>query len=114
MVKAIWQGTDDELARLHGAIAHYCDCVPAMLGLPVQTCPAHAMLDEQSALDHLLYVLRVRGLFVRREFYATAAGGALGTPPPETGQRQGGSVTPPATPAKGGPDGATHCADPRA
>src|SRR5258707_12142940 len=72
MVKAIWQGTDDELARLHGAIAHYCDCVPPMLGLPVQTCPAHAMLDEQRALDHLLYVLRVRGLFVRREFYATA------------------------------------------
>ena len=72
MVKAIWQGTDDELARLHGAIAHYCDCVPAMLGLPVQTCPAHAMLDEQSVLDHLLYVLRVRGMFVKREFYASA------------------------------------------
>jgi hypothetical protein len=41
-----------------------------MLGLPGQTCPPHAMLKEQSALDHLLYVFRVRGVFVTREFYA--------------------------------------------
>jgi hypothetical protein len=70
---AIWQGTDDELARLQTAVAGYCDCVPAMLGLPAQTCPSHAMLNEQSALDHLLYVFRMRGVFIKREFYALPA-----------------------------------------
>jgi hypothetical protein len=72
MATAIWRGTDDELARLLGAVAEYCDCVPTMVGLPMQTCPAHAMLKEQSALDHLLYVFRTRGVFVTREFYALA------------------------------------------
>jgi hypothetical protein len=70
MSTAIWPGTEDELARLQEAVAAYCDCVPGMLGLAAQTCSSHAMLKEQSALDHLLYVFRVRGLFVKREFYA--------------------------------------------
>jgi hypothetical protein len=66
----IWQGTDDEFARLQAAVAEYCDCVPAMLGLPAQICPCHTMLKNQSSLDHLLYVFRTRGVFVTREFYA--------------------------------------------
>jgi hypothetical protein len=71
MAAAIWPGTDDEFGRLQAAVAGHCQCVPAMLGVLAQTCPAHAMLKDQSALDHLLYVFRVRGVFVRREFFAS-------------------------------------------
>ena len=70
MATAVWQGTVEEFDRLQGAVAGNCECVPAMLGIAEQTCPPHAMLLEQSVLDHLLYVFRMRGVFVRREFYA--------------------------------------------
>jgi hypothetical protein len=70
---AIWQGTDDEFVRLHNAVAQYCDCVPTTIGEPAHTCPSHAMLKEQTALDHLLYVFRTRGAFLKREFYACRA-----------------------------------------
>jgi hypothetical protein len=65
-----WQGTDQEYDRLQEAIARNCDCVAGMLGLPALICPAHSMLGEQSLLDHLLYVFRMRRIFVTREFYA--------------------------------------------
>jgi len=41
-----------------------------MLGIPSQTCSAHQLLERQSALDRLLYVYRVRRVFITREFYA--------------------------------------------
>jgi hypothetical protein len=65
-----WQGTEQELDRLQEAVARNCECIAGMLGLPPTTCRAHEMLGEQSALDHLLYVYRTRGVFVTREFYA--------------------------------------------
>ena len=67
---ATWQGTDEEFARLERAVARNCDCIHVMLGLPPLTCPAHLMLDDQTTLDHLLYVYRTRRVFVTREFYA--------------------------------------------
>ena len=70
MATTLWQGTAAELVRLEQAIARNCDCVAGMLGLPPLTCTAHRMLGEQTALDHLLYVYRMRRLFLTREFYA--------------------------------------------
>jgi hypothetical protein len=64
MTAAIWQGTAREYARLRRAVAHNCEC------LPDAPCAAHAMLQEQITLDHLLYVFRTRGLYVTRELYA--------------------------------------------
>jgi hypothetical protein len=65
-----WQGTEREFARLQRAVNHNCECIGAMLGLPPSVCAAHAMLDDQSALDHLLYVYRMRKIFITRELYA--------------------------------------------
>jgi hypothetical protein len=65
-----WQGTEHELARLHMAVDRNCDCAYGMVGLPPLTCAAHTMLNQQNVLDHLLYVLRTRRVFITREFYA--------------------------------------------
>jgi hypothetical protein len=70
MAISTWQGTDQEFVRLREAVAQNCDCVGSMLGLPPQSCSVHQMLEHQSALDHLLYVYRVRRVFITREFYA--------------------------------------------
>ena len=65
-----WQGSEREFARLQLAIEQNCDCVPGMAGLPPRVCAAHAMLSQQGALDHLLYVYRTRKTFIVREFYS--------------------------------------------
>jgi hypothetical protein len=70
MVISRWQGTDDEFARLRQAVARNCMCVGSMLGLAPQTCSVHHLLNDQSALDRLLFVYRLRRVFITREFYA--------------------------------------------
>ena len=70
MEQVAWHGTAREFARLHEAVAQYCDCERGMFGLPPTTCAAHLLLGDQSSLDHLLYVYRMRKLFIRRELYA--------------------------------------------
>ena len=74
MAEAVWQGTEQEFLRLRNALARHCNCVGTWDDNQWQTCAPHAMLGSQAALDHLLYVFRVRGLFVRREFYALRRG----------------------------------------
>ncbi|MBV8715228.1 MAG: hypothetical protein JOZ65_09180 [Chloroflexi bacterium] len=70
MAIAIWHGTRHELARLREAVAEHCECLGGMFGLPPTRCSAHDMLAHQASLDHLLYVYRMRKLFIRRELYA--------------------------------------------
>jgi hypothetical protein len=48
-------------------------CVGSMLGLAPQICSVHHMLKDQSALDRLLFVYRLRRVFITREFYAFPA-----------------------------------------
>jgi len=71
MTTVSWPGNAREYARLQKAIARNCTCDPAPCGLRHRPCSAHALLQHQAALDHLVYVFRMRGLFVRREFYST-------------------------------------------
>ena len=70
MASSTWQGTDQEFVRLRVAVARHCDCLGGMLGIPSQTCSAHQLLERQTALDRLLYVYRMRRVFITREFYA--------------------------------------------
>jgi hypothetical protein len=70
---AAWQGTARELGRLQNAVTRNCECVLGFDELPEVMCAAHQMLRDQTALDHLLYVYRMRGVFIRREFYAVPA-----------------------------------------
>ena len=68
MRRPTWQGTERELARLQRAIERHCDCEPLADYGPPHTCQPHNMLSEQTVLDHLLYVFRVRATFLRNEF----------------------------------------------
>jgi hypothetical protein len=70
MDTAIWQGTNEEFARLDRAIEHNCECVSGGRGPAPLICAAHLMLEYQATLDHLLYVYRTRQLFMTRELYA--------------------------------------------
>lgn len=70
MEHVAWHGTAREFARLHEAVAEHCDCTGRMFGVAPIICGAHMMLSDQTSLDHLLYVYRMRKLFIRRELYA--------------------------------------------
>jgi hypothetical protein len=69
MAAATWQGTDRELARLKRAVNRNCDCGAGVVDVRPRTCSPHAMLAGQASLDRLLYVYRMRKLFITREFY---------------------------------------------
>jgi hypothetical protein len=73
MATVTWHGTQRELDRLQDAVAQHCECLEGMLGLPPSRCTAHDMLRDQANLDRLLYVFRMRKLFIRRELYSTPA-----------------------------------------
>jgi hypothetical protein len=74
-----WHGTADELVALHHALRHYCACrfdeKTGELGAP---CRAHTLLADQSALDHLVHVRRMRVWFVANEMGAHSPGQTVG------------------------------------
>lgn len=58
----IWHGRDAALARLHAAVERHCTCV-----MGESTCPPHAMLGDQSVLDHMAFVFGNRRIYVLAE-----------------------------------------------
>lgn len=65
----VWRGTEQESRDLIEAIKPNCACTYAPItGARVTTCPSHAMLLEQAALDHLLFARRIRACLERGEF----------------------------------------------
>ena len=73
MTVVTWHGTRKEFARLQNAVARHCQCASATGPVSPGGCPAHTLLDDQNTLDHLLYVYRMRSMFIRRELYAMSA-----------------------------------------
>lgn len=66
---AIWHGTREEWADLWLAIGTVCTCeFDEMTGAERSVCASHALLEDQVALDHLLHIRRLRGLFIRHEW----------------------------------------------
>lgn len=59
----IWHGTDNDLKQLQDAVNHNCTCVDAH-GM----CPAHRMLTDQTALDHLAFVAYRRKELAQGEY----------------------------------------------
>jgi hypothetical protein len=74
-----WHGTADEFAALHRALRHYCACrideVTGEVGTP---CRGHTLLADQSALDHLVHVRRMRAWFVANKMGAHGRGQMAG------------------------------------
>ena len=69
--KVTWHGNADELASLHRAVRHHCACrFDEITGGLRTPCRAHTLLADQSALDHLVHVRRMRAWFVANEMDA--------------------------------------------
>jgi hypothetical protein len=61
-----FNGTQTEAAELNSAVLHNCDCQRTPFGMGPK-CPSHEMLNDQRALDHLLFIRRLRERLVREE-----------------------------------------------
>lgn len=65
---ATWHGTTAEAQLLVAAVNHYCTCVYDGGGALVAVCPAHRMLvEDQRALNGLLFARRIREQLIREE-----------------------------------------------
>jgi hypothetical protein len=62
-----WRGTAIEWGDLWVAIEAHCVCAYDLMGTNQTMCTAHLMLTDQSILDHLVHVRRLRSWFVRNE-----------------------------------------------
>jgi hypothetical protein len=60
-----WHGSEKELLRLRVAVQNHCSCGEAE---QEPTCQAHAMLTDQTVLDHLVFVYRRRQSYIDDEF----------------------------------------------
>lgn len=62
-----WNGTQTEYSELLVAISRNCDCQRPM-GVVLKKCGPHAMLDEQHALDLLVFGKRMSAALQEEEF----------------------------------------------
>jgi hypothetical protein len=62
-----WRGTAAELTKLVSAVEANCPYEADEHPLDWALCPAHALLADPSALDHLLYGHRLRQEFIEEE-----------------------------------------------
>ena len=68
-VKISWHGTQQESFDLVNAIGHNCSCDFGLMGMRLTTCSSHLMLmQDQRALDGLLFVRRMAERLRREEF----------------------------------------------
>ena len=69
-----WHGTQDELRLLRSAFTRHCACPSNDGDAPgYGACSAHAMMDDQRTLDHLVFAYRVRNRYTRGEWDAEPA-----------------------------------------
>ena len=71
MNATIWHGTQSESFELVAALSRNCSCEVAADGTRLKTCAPHQMLiDDQRALDGLLYARRIRHRLLKEEGHA--------------------------------------------
>ncbi len=61
-----WHGTSTEWNELGEAVTHNCTCGERTDSLAPR-CSAHQLLDEQRALDRLLFTRRIAATLVQEE-----------------------------------------------
>ncbi len=67
----IWHGTQSETFELLQALSRNCSCVVTAEGVRLSTCAPHQMLvNEQRAIDGLLFARRIRERLQGEEFAA--------------------------------------------
>lgn len=68
-IKVSWHGTQQESFDLVNALARQCTCEFGLMGVRLTTCSSHRMLlEDQRALDGLLFVRRMAERLRREEF----------------------------------------------
>jgi len=68
-VKISWHGTQQESFDLINAIGRNCSCDFGLMGARLTTCGSHRMLlEDQRALDGLLFVRRLAERLQSEEF----------------------------------------------
>ncbi len=63
-----WRGTQTEAAELLSALNRHCNCEESTNGMSVSMCATHLLLDDQRALDRLLFARRIASRFLAEEF----------------------------------------------
>ncbi len=67
--RTVFNGTQREGVDLLNAIARYCTCEFGLMGVRLATCAPHRMLvDDQRALDGLLFARRMADRWRLEEF----------------------------------------------
>lgn len=67
MMTVEWHGAEQEITTLRNAVARNCTCTPSDEIVPLD-CPAHKMLlQDQRALDGLLFAHRIAACLRREE-----------------------------------------------
>ena len=73
-IKVSWHGTQQESFALVNAIGRNCTCDFGLMGVRLATCSSHRMLmEDQRALDCLLFVRRMAERLRREEFSTIGA-----------------------------------------
>ena len=68
-IRVSWHGTQQESFDLINAIGRNCTCEFGLMGVRLATCSSHRMLmEDQRALDGLLFVRRMAERLLDEEF----------------------------------------------
>ena len=71
VTSVVWHGTQAETVELLRALSHNCTCVVSADGVRLSTCPPHQLLvDDQRAIDGLLFARRIADQLKAEEFEA--------------------------------------------
>ncbi len=67
---ASWNGTPGEYLDLTRVLSRHCACEFGLMGKRLRRCSAHALTDDQRALDGLLFGRRLAGRLREEEWLA--------------------------------------------
>ncbi len=69
--RIVWRGTQAEAAELLSALNRFCRCDELLDDPMPGICPGHLILEDQRALDRLVFARRIATRFVSEEFGVT-------------------------------------------
>lgn len=71
-MNALWNGTPSDYLDLMRILARNCDCEYGFTGVRLAPCSAHKVVDDQPALNGLLYGRRLAARFCAEEWMTEA------------------------------------------
>ena len=62
-----WHGTENESLELLVSLSQHCACEYTRQGERTAVCSSHRLLEDQRALDGLVFARRIRATLMREE-----------------------------------------------